>query len=318
MGPAWAAWLSSTTGPRLLSPPGAPLAPQSPPGQPRAPHAAPEHPESRFHVSLSMFKIPSAFSFPFPSFPSSCESPSSSPCRALHGAACGRSRALSPFWLMSPQAPLPDQPPCVHPSPYSTQTLLAPQSQTCTRAAELHLEGALQLPRDLDTIPRVQTYTGRSRAPKRASKGIPNHHGSGCGASPAPQPRRADADTCTTLGACSGHCQHPCAGMGGRGFVCEGLDQLLPGWKTSPPSFPPPLPWLQTQPGGQLPTGISVPMKIWARCTRPWHGSIQLGSAQCSGLEQREGGKRRWGHVWEGVRGLQIRADMAWHCGRIF
>lgn len=262
-----------------------------------------------------MFKIPSPFSFPFPSFPSSCESPSSSrhrPCRALPGTACGRSRALSPFWLTPPQAPLLDQPPCVHPSPYSTQTRLAPQSRTCTRAAELHLAGALQLPRDSDTIPRVQTHRGRSGAPKRAPKGIPNHHGSGCGASLAPQPCRADADTCTTLGACSGRCQHPCAGMGGRGFVCEGLDQLLPGWKTSPPSFPPPLPWLQTQPGGQLPTGISVPMKIWARCMRPWHGSIQLGSVQCRGLEQGGGsgggdmcgkgrGGCRSGLIWPGT-----------------
>lgn len=199
-----------------------------------------------------------------------------------------------------------------------TQTLLAPQSCACTRAAELHLAGALQPPCDLDTIPCVQTHKRRSRAQERAPKGIPNHHGSGHGTSPAPQPRRADAATCTTLGACSGHCQHHRAGMGGRGFVCGGLDQLLPGWKTSPPSFPPPLLWLQTQPGGQLPAGISVPMKIWARCTCLWHGSIRLGSVQCSGLEQREGGTWRWGHLWEGARGLQIRADMAWHFGRIF
>lgn len=47
----------------------------------------------------------------------------------------------------------------------------------------------------------------------------------------------------------------------------------------------------------------------------PWCESIQLGSAPCGGLEWGGEGGSVCG---KGQGGLQIRADMAWHFGRIF
>lgn len=66
------------------------------------------------------------------------------------------------------------------------------------------------------------------------------------------------------------------------GFAQLGFTAILAGWKTSPLSSLFHLPHHGSKPN--LPAAVSLPVNIWANT--PWYESVQLGSAQCRGLER--------------------------------
>ena len=126
------------------------------------PPPASEQPQNGFRISLSMFKISSPFSFPFPSFPSRCANPGSNLFQPIPG------------WLMAPLAAglgsaslcadagslVLTQPFCQHPSPCGYPNAATAPSQTPTSAASLVSTAAVKTTRFCPKTPNKEQNEG--------------------------------------------------------------------------------------------------------------------------------------------------------------
>lgn len=111
-----------------------------------ASHVASEQPQNGFQISLSMFKISSPFSFPFPSFPSRCVNPGSSRSQPIPGwlMALLAARLGSASLCTDAGSVVLTRPFCKRPSPHRYPNAVTAPSQTPTSTACLVSTTAVQ------------------------------------------------------------------------------------------------------------------------------------------------------------------------------